>query len=311
MVQVKTDMTGWVMAEHGVPDSRWTVVERAEDYVSPTKDYQERALERNQRFKNTTGRVRPKDDIVGKKFGVLTVLEQIEDYISPNGAHWAQYRCECDCGNFVNVKGVDLTRKETTDHKPKTHCGCLSTMNRSEAQRKQNIYRFEEDAVVGVTYNTGDCFFADLEDFELIKDYCWFVHEDDTGYKSLVARVPGTDKHIKMSHLLGFKNYDHINRNSLDNRKSNFRKADNTENMRNRSLFSNNKSGVTGVYWAKDKDRWVASVKINKKDKYLGAFADKEDAIKARLQAEADYYGAFAPQQHLFEQYDIKTTQND
>lgn len=29
------DMTGWVMAEHGVPESRLTVIERAEDSISP------------------------------------------------------------------------------------------------------------------------------------------------------------------------------------------------------------------------------------------------------------------------------------
>ena len=36
MVKVKEDMTGWVMSEHGVKDSRWTVIERADDRVSPS-----------------------------------------------------------------------------------------------------------------------------------------------------------------------------------------------------------------------------------------------------------------------------------
>lgn len=30
------DMTGWKMSEHGVPDSRLTVIKRAEDYISPS-----------------------------------------------------------------------------------------------------------------------------------------------------------------------------------------------------------------------------------------------------------------------------------
>ena len=42
----------------------------------------------------------------------------------------------------------------------------------------------------------------------------------------------------------------------------------------------------------------------------LGYFNIKEDAIKTRLEAEAKYYGEFAPQRHLFEQYGI-TQQND
>ena len=36
LVKVKEDMTGWVMAEHGVPDSRWIVIEQAEDYITPS-----------------------------------------------------------------------------------------------------------------------------------------------------------------------------------------------------------------------------------------------------------------------------------
>ena len=39
--------------------------------------------------------------------------------------------------------------------------------------------------------------------------------------------------------------------------------------------------------------------------KKLGRFSDKEDAIKARLQAEAKYFKEFAPQRHLFKQYGI------
>ena len=33
MVKVKEDMTGWKMWEHGVPDSRLTVIQQADDYI--------------------------------------------------------------------------------------------------------------------------------------------------------------------------------------------------------------------------------------------------------------------------------------
>lgn len=349
------DMTGWNMWEHGVSDSRWTVLSRDETIIMPngqrittykcqcncedktiktiravalrngntkscgclkrelqnSEENKAKLRERAQKLRNTTGRVRPRQNIVGQKFGMLTVIEQIDDFIRPNGQREAQYYCECNCGNFVNVVGNDLTRKKTSTHKPKTHCGCQTVKNRSDAQRKQNPYELDGNTVIGTTYNTGDKFFVDIEDFELIKDYCWFTHTGDDGYKTLIAKIPCTGKRIKMSHLLGCKNYDHIDRNPLNNRRNNLRPADAVENMRNRSLFSNNKSGVTGVYWAKDRNRWVASIKINKKDKHLGGFVNKEDAIRARLQAEADYYGEFAPQKHLFEQYNIQTKQND
>ena len=349
------DMTGWIMSEHGVPDSRWTVLSRDETMIMPngrhitmykcqcncqnktiktirasalkngstkscgclkselqnSEDYKIRLKEQAQKCKNTTGRVRPRQNLIGQKLGMLTVLEQTEDFVVPNGDRFAQYICQCDCGNVISVPGIYLTRKETGGHKPKTHCGCQTSKNRSDALRKHNQYEFTDDVVVGITYNTSDKFLVDLADFELIQNYCWFVHEDDTGYKSLVAKIPGTDKHIRMTKLLGCQYYDHINRDTLDNRRENLRPATNSENMRNRSLFSNNTSGVSGVWQRSDTKKWQAEVKVNKKRIYLGDFVNKYDAIVARLQAEADYYGEFAPQQYLFEQYNIQTKQND
>ena len=263
--------------------------------------------------KDTIKQVKPRKNSIGQKFGMLTVVEQVEDYVSPNGCRWAQYRCQCDCGNFVNAIGNDLTRSANKGHQPKTHCGCQTSKNRSNSQRKYNAYRIEGNIVIGVTNNTNEEFYNDIDDFELIKQYTWFAHVDDTRYKSLIAKIPGTGKHIKMTALLGCKHYDHINRNALDNRRENLRQATKCENMRNRSLFANNKSGVTGVHWDQSREKWMASVKINKKNKHLGGFVNKDDAIRARLEAEAQYYGEFAPQQHLFEQYDITvyTQQND
>lgn len=39
MVKVRQDMTGWKMWEHGVPDSRLTVIKRVEDYLNPDGTY--------------------------------------------------------------------------------------------------------------------------------------------------------------------------------------------------------------------------------------------------------------------------------
>lgn len=49
---------------------------------------------------------------------------------------------------------------------------------------------------------------------------------------------------------------------------------------------------------------------VENKEIYLGTFTLKEDATKARLAAEAKYFGEFAPQKHLFEEYGILTIQN-
>jgi hypothetical protein len=71
----------------------------------------------------------------------------------------------------------------------------------------------------------------------------------------------------------------------------------------NINIQSNNTSGITGVYW--NKEKWNAIIIKNRKRIYLGSFINKDDAIKARLEAEKKYFGEFAPQKHLYEQYGI------
>jgi hypothetical protein len=44
MVKVKEDMTGWIMSEHGVIDSRLIIIKQVEDYVSPNGQRQAQYL---------------------------------------------------------------------------------------------------------------------------------------------------------------------------------------------------------------------------------------------------------------------------
>lgn len=84
---------------------------------------------------------------------------------------------------------------------------------------------------------------------------------------------------------------DHINRNKKDNRKSNLRLVDKSVNAFNCGVRKSNKSGVTGVYFRKDTNRWQAEIKKDGKHISLGCYVDKETAIKAREKGETKYYG--------------------
>lgn len=63
--------------------------------------------------------VKVKNNLVDKKFGMLTVLKQTDDYICPNGSREAMWLCRCDCGESTNVLGRSLRRGFTRS------CGCL------------------------------------------------------------------------------------------------------------------------------------------------------------------------------------------
>ena len=246
--------------------------------------------------------VNVKEDLTGLIFGRLTVLEQDEDYIRPDGRREAKWLCQCVCGNLKTIKGDLLTSRKTQS------CGCLSIENISEigkSNHKTNKYDLSGEYGVGITFNTSREFYFDLEDYEKIKDYCWSECVDTNGYHYVHTWDANLKKIIKMSHLIIGKNYDHINRNSMDNRKSNLRLATQSENMKNRKKFKNNMSGITGVYFHKNTSKWEARISNDFKVVYLGRFDNKDEAIKARLNAELEYYGEFAPQKHLFEQYNI------
>ena len=78
--------------------------------------------------------------------------------------------------------------------------------------------------------------------------------------------------------------------------------------MQNCKLRTNNSSGITGVSWHKQKSKWRARIVVNGIEMLLGMYDKFEDAVKARLKAEQKYFGEFAPQQHLYEQYNISKT---
>ena len=109
-----------------------------------------------------------------------------------------------------------------------------------------------------------------------------------------------------MHHVVFEKNCNHENRNPLDNRKRNLRKASKYENAANHSKRIDNKSGIIGVNWDRNSCMWVAQLRKEHECVFYKRFESKEDAIRARLNAEKQYYGEFAPQKELFEEYNIE-----
>ena len=84
---------------------------------------------------------------------------------------------------------------------------------------------------------------------------------------------------------------DHINRDRSDNRWCNLRDVSHYRNIGNTDLSKRNKSGVKGVYWAKDKNKWTAQISIGDKIKYLGRYTKIEDAKAAYEAAARIHFG--------------------
>ena len=152
-----------------------------------------------------------------------------------------------------------------------------------------NTYDLSGEYGIGYT-SKGEEFWFDLDDYDLIKGYNWYI--DAQGY--VRTSNPGRRMHriilgLKDKHVM----VDHIHHKKFDNRKSELRIATGSQNQMNRDIPSQNKSGFRGVSWHKNKNGWIAQIGLNGKLKYLGIFKDINDAINARLEAEKYYFGEY------------------
>ena len=116
----------------------------------------------------------------------------------------------------------------------------------------------------------------DVDDVEFISKYKW--HLMNTGYAA--TRVTG--KTMMMHRMInktpaGYLT-DHINRKKLDNRRSNLKTCNESENMENVGAFETNKSRVKGVYRHKATGKWTSEKIHNGKRYYFGIFDTLEAA---------------------------------
>ena len=148
-------------------------------------------------------------------------------------------------------------------------------------------------------------FLFDIEDLPLIESRNWYCDKD--GYLVSCYYFAGVRRFVRFHRIVmnaqPYQCVDHINRNRADNRKHNLRCCEYADNDRYRGLYSTNTSGVAGVYFDKERDKWVASISYNSRRIYIGRFDEKEDAIRARLNKEVELFKEFAPQRTLWEKY--------
>lgn len=84
---------------------------------------------------------------------------------------------------------------------------------------------------------------------------------------------------------------DHKYGQEAGNGIDNLREATHKTNMQNeRRPRSNNKSGFLGVHWRKERQRWVAQLRVNGKSLRFGSFKTAEEAHSAYLAAKRKYH---------------------
>lgn len=119
----------------------------------------------------------------------------------------------------------------------------------------------------------------DQEDYEKIGHLNWRVNKIGQPGKFYVLRTdPGKGRSIRMHREIlnaGSDNFvDHINGDTLDNRRFNLRLCTNQENLRNRVVSKNNRCGYKGVSKSPRGDGYTARISI-------GTYQSVEEAAQA------------------------------
>jgi len=139
---------------------------------------------------------------------------------------------------------------------------------------------------------------VDIDDYEQIvtagKWYAFPHH--NTSYARRCYRRDGKNLHIAMhTFITGWGFVDHVNRNGLDNRRSNLRPATAAQNQMNRGIPRNNTTGFKGVYRDRlNRLKWRARIQADGRRIGLGTFATPLEAALAYDAAALHYYAEFA-----------------
>lgn len=191
-----------------------------------------------------------KIDQTSKRFGRLKV---IKEFIKTKGGK-TRWECLCDCGNKVNVATDKLNSGLTKS------CGCLrkeQCLSRNE--RKRTKHKKENPAEYSTWSNT--------------IQRC--TNQNNPGYKDYGGRGITICKRWRNSFEffyedMGSKPGPKYSIDRIDNNKGyymdNCRWATSHQQAYNRRLQKNNRSGMSGVYWDKAKNKWRVQISFGQFD---------------------------------------------
>lgn len=87
---------------------------------------------------------------------------------------------------------------------------------------------------------------------------------------------------------------DHIDQDQSNNKVENLRIATHQQQQFNKKGKQNSSSKYKGVNWAKQQNKWRASICVNKKRMHIAYFENEIDAAKAYDAAAKQHHGQFA-----------------
>ena len=213
-------------------------------------------------------------DLTNKRFGrLLVIAEHPEPYRSPSGKPYRRWICRCDCGNETVVLQNQLATGKTVS------CGCLQKEKASLKHHDLTGRRFGKLLV--------------LSRVPLEKEYAngtrygWLCRCDCGNEKVILARCLTSGESTSCGCVTTEKA---AKRMEDDNVLGRYKGTVVSAIKRDRVPNKNNTSGIKGVYWSNSEQKWIAKIGFQGRSITIGRYKEKEDAAKARKEAEAKLF---------------------
>lgn len=216
-----------------------------------------------------------KIQMVGCVYGRLTVLSEEKERKGSK----IKYLCLCSCGTTISVMGGDLRSGHTQS------CGCYQL---EQASNKNGTHRKTRTKTWTAWVNMRRrCYESSCEMYHNYGgrgiEVCDRWNPKAGGsFENFLSDMGECPAGLSIDRIDVNKNYNPENCRWASAKLQSF----------NRRLCKRNTTGKAGVrFVGTSKNKWVATISINKKLTHLGCFETKEEAIDMRERAELREYG--------------------
>lgn len=182
-------------------------------------------------------------------------------------------------------------------HNKNNYCCELCRTNGS--QKANNIKIFDDHAQIIINSpKFGEHItYIDLEDVEKINKVRWCLYFDTT-VNGFYVHAHGKNGTLRLHRLImdcpKDMQVDHIDRQTLNNRRSNLRIVTNQINSINKmKAFKNNKNGQLNVSWSNTNNLWRVRFRIDGKEKYVGGYRNYDEAVKVANLKRKEFFGKY------------------